>query len=93
MTATSQNVDDLYNVACAVALSSQALSAKAPAQSARFTGLTVELLERMVSQGYRSVELLKSDPDFASLHGDPRFIALLSELEGPTTSAAFGERT
>ncbi len=85
--AVGQNMDDLYYVACAAALSSQALSAKDASQAAKFADRTFELLRQLVAQGYSNAEQLKSDEDLASLHADPRFIKLLSELEPPATYA------
>ena len=88
VTAVGENTDDMYKVACAAALCSQALAAKDPAQSAKFADRTFELLQQMVFQGYRKADQLKGDADFVSLHGDPRFIALLSRLEAPAAYAA-----
>jgi formylglycine-generating enzyme required for sulfatase activity/tetratricopeptide (TPR) repeat protein len=74
-----------YNVACAAALCSHALSGKDAAQSQKFADRTFELLRQVIAQGYTNANQLKSDADFASLHGDPRFVALLSQLEPPAT--------
>ena len=87
-TASSQSADDLYNTACAAALSLQASVAKDAAQSQKFADRTMELLRQLVAQGYSNAERLKADPDFASLHQDPRFIELLAQLEQPARYSA-----
>jgi len=66
----------------------QALSAKDAVQSAKFADRTFDLLGQMVTQGYSDADQHKSDPDFASLHPDPRFTELLAQLEAPATYAA-----
>jgi formylglycine-generating enzyme required for sulfatase activity len=88
VTAAGQSTDDLYNVACAAAMSSQAFAEKDPTQSQKFADRTIQLLRQMVAQGYSNASQLKSDADFASLHGTPRFIELLSRMEPPATYAA-----
>jgi len=75
ITASGQSADDLYNVACAAALCSQAFVAKDVAQSQQLADRTITLLQQMVANGYKNVQQLKSDADFASLHADPRFLA------------------
>jgi tetratricopeptide (TPR) repeat protein len=85
VTATGQNNDDFYNVACAAALCSQALSGKDAAQSQKFAYRTFELLRQMIAQGYKNANQRKSDADFASLHADRRFMEVLSQLEPPAT--------
>jgi len=75
ITASGQSADDLYNVACAAALCSQAFVAKDVGQSEQLADRTITLLQQMVANGYKNVQQLKSDADFASLHADPRFLA------------------
>jgi len=88
ITASGQSADDLYNVACAAALCSQAFVAKDVAQSQQLADRTITLLQQMVANGYKNVQQLKSDADFASLHADPRFLALLETMEAPAKYAA-----
>ena len=47
----------------------------------------MELLQQIVAQGYSKVDQLKSDSDFAGLHADPRFSALLGKM-GPAVKYA-----
>lgn len=56
-----------YNLACSLALSGRADEALAE-------------IERAVALGYGDAEHLESDEDFASLHEDPRFRALVARL-------------
>lgn len=86
--ATAQNNDELYNVACAAALCSQGLSGKDATQAEKFADRTFELLRQLMTRGYTNANQLKSNADFASLHGDHRFVELLSQLEPPATYAA-----
>ena len=88
ITASGQSADDIYNVACAAALSSQAFGAKDVAQSQQLADRAITLLQQVIAQGYRNAEQLKSDADFASLHADPRFLALLASMEAPAKYAA-----
>jgi len=88
ITASGQSADDLYNVAYAAALCSQAFVAKDVAQSQQLAARTITLLQQMVANGYKNVQQLKSDADFASLHADPRFLALLETMEAPAKYAA-----
>ncbi len=76
-----------YNLACAAALCSQALSGKDAAQSQKFADRTFELLQQVIAQGYTNANQLKSDADFASLHADRRFMEVLSQLEPSATWA------
>ncbi len=86
-TALGANSDDLYNVACAAALSSQAFATRDPAQSLHFADRAMELLQQIVAKGSTLIPQMKSDADFASLHGNPRFSALLATIE-PTAKYA-----
>ena len=88
VTASGQNADKLYYVACAAALSSKALSAKNITQSKQMADRTIELLKQSVANGYRDLKQLTSDADFASLHADPRFLALLETIEARAKYAA-----
>ena len=81
VTASGHNIDDLYNVARAAAMSSQALAARDAAQSATFADRALELLGQAIALGYRNVRQLKLDADLASLHLDSRFRGLLARLE------------
>jgi serine/threonine protein kinase/formylglycine-generating enzyme required for sulfatase activity/energy-coupling factor transporter ATP-binding protein EcfA2 len=81
VTSLGANSDNLYNLACAAALCSQAFATKVPASSQRFADRAIELLQQIVAQGYNQVDQLKSDADFANLHADPRFLSLLKKLE------------
>ncbi|MFP6766226.1 MAG: tetratricopeptide repeat protein, partial [Planctomycetaceae bacterium] len=85
--ASEQHTDNLYNIACAAALSSQAFDGKDAAHSQAFADRALELLQQLVTAGDSNVGQLKSDPDFASLHADPRFHALLADLEPPARYA------
>ncbi|HQZ65500.1 MAG TPA: SUMF1/EgtB/PvdO family nonheme iron enzyme, partial [Planctomycetaceae bacterium] len=88
ITASGQNADDLYAVACVAALCSQAFAAKDVAQSQQFADQTIELLQQMVANGYKNVQQLKGDAEFVSLHADPRFLALLETMEASAKYAA-----
>ena len=74
VTASAQSTDDLYNVVCAAALSSQALSAKDAAQSAKFADRTIELLRQMVAQGTTmriSSKVMPTSPACMEIRGSP----------------------
>jgi tetratricopeptide (TPR) repeat protein len=58
----------LYNLACVY------LNSHEPERG-------LEHLERAVQKGFRGIDLLRRDPDFAPLHGKPEFEALLKDLE------------
>jgi len=57
----------LYNVACAYALMGR-------------TDEAIDCLEKAVDNGYTHKEWIENDADFKSLHGQPRFQALLQSL-------------
>ncbi len=78
---------DLYNIACASALCSQAIRPIDAEQSNKFADRTIELLEQLINQGYRK-STFKSDVDFLALHDDPRFTQLLSQIEPSPRFAA-----
>jgi formylglycine-generating enzyme required for sulfatase activity/tetratricopeptide (TPR) repeat protein len=86
--AVGQNHDDLYDIACAAALSSKALSGKDGAHSRQFADRTFQLLRHMSTLGYTNANQLKSNADFVSLHADPRFMEVLSQLEPPPIYSA-----
>jgi hypothetical protein len=58
--------DAYYNMACVYALQKR-------------SNLALRYLKTAFHKGYTSRETLRSDPDLASLHGDPAFEALLGE--------------
>ena len=65
-----------YNLACAYARSARPDSAFA-------------VLERVMNGGYRQPGALQSDPDLASLKGDPRFAALVEHADKNARPCAF----
>ena len=65
----------LYNVACAHARMGNGKRA-------------LELLEVVVGKGFGSRDWFANDPDFGSLHGEPRFEELLRKLAGREASSA-----
>ena len=83
-----RDIDDLYRVASAAALSTQALADKDPVQSEIFANRSIEVLRQLVALGYTDAYQMKGDPDFTWLHGDPRFVAVLEEIEGSSKYAA-----
>ena len=87
-TASAQSENDLYNVACAGALCSQAIQPKDAEQAKKFADRTFELWDQLIKRGYRNVTQLKADVDFVSLHGDPRFAKLLEQIEPAPRFAA-----
>ncbi len=87
VTALVTNIDDLYNVACAAALCSQAFATRDPAQAQHFADRAMELLKQIAAKGSKFIPQMKSDPDFASLHGDSRFLTLLATIEPPAKYA------
>jgi hypothetical protein len=58
--------DAYYNMACVYALQKR-------------SGLALRYLKTAFHKGYTSRETLSTDPDLASLHGDPTFEALVGE--------------
>ncbi|MEO7502312.1 MAG: protein kinase [Gemmatimonadaceae bacterium] len=62
-------ISTLYNIACFFSISGDGERA-------------LDLLERAVDLGWSRAEWLKADPDFASVHGNPRYEALLKRLGG-----------
>ena len=79
----SSDQDQLYNAACAAALCAQATAEKDSGQSQRFRNQALDLLQKLVDNGYRKADVLSQDPDFAILHGDPRFVSILSAIKTP----------
>ncbi len=77
----ASSVDDLYNIACAAALSSSILrQLEVPDGAAQLREKALSLLTACITGGYSDGQHLSSDADFAELHSDPRFTRLLSQL-------------
>lgn len=75
------SVYDLYNIACAAALSSSILrQLEIPDGATQLREKALSLLTACISGGYSNGQHLSSDADFAELHSDPRFTRLLSQL-------------
>ncbi len=87
-TASALSENDMYNVACAGALCSQAFQPKNSEQAKKFADRTIELWEKLIQRGYRNATRLKADADFASLHTDPRFALLIEQIEPAPRFAA-----
>jgi formylglycine-generating enzyme required for sulfatase activity/serine/threonine protein kinase/tetratricopeptide (TPR) repeat protein len=83
VTTYAGDTSKLYNIACASAMCSRAFTGKDESQARHFADQTLAVLGNLVSNGFQNATQLKSDPDFASLHGDDRFAALLQILEQP----------
>ena len=83
-----QSADELYDITCAAALSSHAAAAKDPEMSQKFADRAIELMRQTIALGYRKISHLKTDADLASLFADPRFLALVAELEPPARFSA-----
>ncbi|MFM7831399.1 MAG: hypothetical protein ACKPJD_06390, partial [Planctomycetaceae bacterium] len=72
----------LYNIACAAALASRAFRRQALAdESAEFRVRALQLLRQSIDGGYADLQNLSSDIDFAELHDDPEFLALVTRLQ------------
>ena len=87
-TTSAPSESDLYNVACAGALCSKAFQPKDAEKSKKFADRTFELLDQLIKQGYRNATKLRADPDFASLHSDPRFVLFLEQIDPAPRFAA-----
>lgn len=74
---------DQYNLACAATLCSRIVRTRNPDLSRQFTDSAVTLLQSAVRNGFRDSKEIRSEPDFSALHSDPRFTALIGELEEP----------
>ena len=61
---------------------------RTPTRSQQFADRAIELLGTAITHGYDDAQQLRTDVDFARLHGDPRFLALLEKLEPPARYAA-----
>jgi tetratricopeptide (TPR) repeat protein len=70
----------LYNLACSYALAGQ------PAEA-------LAALSRALAAGFNDLGLLRTDPDLATLRGDPRFAALVPLPGAPPASRAEGWRS
>jgi len=64
-------------MACAAALCAQATGVRSSVASKRFLDHALKIMDRLKTLGYSKMDQLLQDPDFAILHGDPRFIARL----------------
>ena len=76
-----------YNLACALALASMgkdgpqsAAVAVDPAEAARLRDRAFEELGRAIDLGDRDLQQIEADADFAPLHDDPRWEALLGRI-------------
>ncbi len=83
----SSDSEDLYNLACNLALSSSVADPAEGTQSAirqrRAADLAVAALRRAIALGFANAEVLKNDPDFDSIQSRPDFQALLFDLAFP----------
>jgi serine/threonine protein kinase/formylglycine-generating enzyme required for sulfatase activity len=70
---------ELYDAACAAALSAQHLSESHP-DFGSFKTLALELLAKSIRAGYSDGRHLSQDVDFAVLHGEREFKSLLSKI-------------
>ena len=84
---TSDDVEDLYNLACNLALASTiADPAEGPAaadRQRRDADRAVATIRRAIALGFADSDALKNDPDFDSLRSRPDFQALLMDLAFP----------
>ncbi|MFM8727786.1 MAG: formylglycine-generating enzyme family protein, partial [Planctomycetaceae bacterium] len=77
----ADSVDDLYNIACAAALSSGILrQLEIAAGAVQLRDQAVTLLTACIDGGYSNGQHLSGDTDFAELDTDARFSQLLSRL-------------
>jgi tetratricopeptide (TPR) repeat protein len=84
---SSDNVDDLYNLACFLALSS---TVAAPAEGLAATerqrrdaDRAVATIRRAVTMGYADSNMWKHDPDLDSLHSRADFQTLMMDMDLP----------
>ncbi len=83
----AKDANDLYNIACAAALSSRILrELDVPDGASLLREKSLALLTACLSGGYQNYDHLAADPDFAELHGDARFLASLESLLPPEIS-------
>jgi len=74
---------DLYNIACAAAVSARILRQLDVADGAeKLRDKAISLLTDSTKEGFRHLEHIASDVDLLELNADPRFVRLLSEI-GP----------
>ncbi|MFM7865714.1 MAG: hypothetical protein ACKPHU_15980, partial [Planctomycetaceae bacterium] len=79
----SANAEDLYNIACAAALSSEAFGRLQLAeQQAIFQRRALEILKKAIQMpnGYSNLDHLLQDVDLAGLHEQPEFLALTEKM-------------
>jgi tetratricopeptide (TPR) repeat protein len=85
---TSDDANDLQNLACILAVASTiADPAEGPAaaeRQRRDADRAVAAIRRAIALGYADSGMLKNDPDFDSLRSRPDFQALLMDLAFPT---------
>ena len=76
----SNTKDDHYDIACAASLCSKAALEKNPEQAKQFSDRTFVILGGLIRVGYSNKQQLEEDPDFANLHADVRFAALIKKF-------------
>jgi hypothetical protein len=90
----SDDTDDLYNLACTLALAS---TVSDPAgtlgaeRQRRDADRAMATLQRAIKMGFTNVDGFKNDPDFDSLRSRPDFQALLADLTFPADPFSRGE--
>ena len=84
---TSNDTNDIVNLACYLAVASSvadpAEGAAAADRQKRDADRAVATIRRAVEMGYAHSNALKTDPDFKSLQSRPDFQALLLDLAFP----------
>jgi tetratricopeptide (TPR) repeat protein len=84
---TSDDSNDLYNLACTLALASTVSEpgegAAAAERQDRDRDRAAATIRRAIKMGFTNAEVFKNDPDFDSLRSRPDFQALLMDLAFP----------